>query len=643
MSLFDYPRINFTGTFQVNPGTANNDDYVTSLYMPAQWGPFSGAPMGLLNSKAVEAKTFGMSDQNFIDWVQKPSVFNDRSGNPSPPAQFPAEWNYYGDMRTTGKATVVGVQTGPGEVLDTVGDDPLSGLIGQSLSFDGCMTDINPEGSPPATQFFIDQLSLGDKTLSGQPSKGVGQWINFYRNVNLTQDAGSGSYVYHVMKSDQLGIEAFQDPKIVGVILRYYLLRPLLDNPNADIEELYKDHQKNPKTLEVVGTLAPLYEGEEILTTPTGRLLVQNSLNLPTPSGTRNNGMGGPIALAPAVLQHQGDRVVADFIGTFPDNYDAQSGENPKYNFGAVTLVVSDGTNSAEVGAVEYVDTNVGNEKGWIFEFDLPAEAQKLLETGGSFQLVSESPTFAGIVLAETDYFFVSNQWAVYGEQHGSRVEFLNQGTPEPIRVRVFQRGQEISAEELAQNGRAMTVWRYRANPMQSPGDGMVNSNDYKPGEPIRCDVSLPGNQFFTFSINGPNNPPPAGYPPLSYNSFLNPPFTTLTNTPQISLWVLPNEEDFSRFYEDPDCEDPTGNEDLTFAVVFEKVLKTYYLLYPIMNVQGFPLNQECEVAKHAQNILDVTEMKNWLTTTYMPRTRDLSESRRKLLRAWCKKYENCP
>ena len=27
MSLFDYPRINFRGKIELNPGTANNDDY----------------------------------------------------------------------------------------------------------------------------------------------------------------------------------------------------------------------------------------------------------------------------------------------------------------------------------------------------------------------------------------------------------------------------------------------------------------------------------------------------------------------------------------------------------------------------------------------------------------------------------------
>ena len=32
MSIFDYPRINFKGTIQLNPGTANNDDYAAELH-----------------------------------------------------------------------------------------------------------------------------------------------------------------------------------------------------------------------------------------------------------------------------------------------------------------------------------------------------------------------------------------------------------------------------------------------------------------------------------------------------------------------------------------------------------------------------------------------------------------------------------
>ena len=110
-----------------------------------------------------------------------------------------------------------------------------------------------------------------------------------------------------------------------------------------------------------------------------------------------------------------------------------------------------------------------------------------------------------------------------------------------------------------------------------------------------------------------------------------------ITNAPSISLRILPNDEDFSRYYVDPSASEPVGNDQLTFDVVYQKVLRTYYLLYPVMN-KVFPLNSEAEVAKHAQAILDVTDPKLWMSISFMPRTRDMSASRRTLLQAWCRK-----
>ena len=52
MSLFDYPRINFKGTIQLNPGTANNDDYAQqpgALVLPASFGPHKGEFLGLID------------------------------------------------------------------------------------------------------------------------------------------------------------------------------------------------------------------------------------------------------------------------------------------------------------------------------------------------------------------------------------------------------------------------------------------------------------------------------------------------------------------------------------------------------------------------------------------------------------------
>jgi hypothetical protein len=110
-----------------------------------------------------------------------------------------------------------------------------------------------------------------------------------------------------------------------------------------------------------------------------------------------------------------------------------------------------------------------------------------------------------------------------------------------------------------------------------------------------------------------------------------------ITNAPSISLRILPNDEDFSGYYVDPAAGEPVGNDRLTFDVVYQKVLRTYYLLYPIMNAV-FPLNAEAEVARNARAILRVTDPTQWMSRGFMPRTRDMSASRRTLLQAWCRK-----
>lgn len=636
MSLFDYPRINVKGTIQLNPGTANNDDYAGAATFPANWGPFAGATLALIDSKKVEARTYGMSDEAFIDWVQKAQTFVTQP--PLPPQIIPAEWNYYGAMDSQMNGTVAGVQTGPDGTKD-------ESLLGADLSFSGHFTDVNSEGSPPATQFFIDSLTLkkGDQILlSGFPSKGAGQWLNFYRNVNLTADGGAGGYVYHVIRKGPkttINIAGFEDPGIVGVIFRYYLYSPLGGpKDNAATEENYQQKTTSPKTAAIAGTFAPLYAHETILTTPVGRLMVSNTAQIPTPQGTHNNG-NGLIALAPAVLAQNGNVLSADFIGTFPDYYRGKNQcnpnpdlePNPKYDFGPVSLVVTSGTTSVTIGPVSYADTAAGDSKGWIFDFDLASNTDAQQALSHSDAILTLVHSTHGTVLAETDYYFVSNQQAVYGEQFGSGTEFLNQGTTEPISVLVYNRGKELAAGSCP----PITLWQYRSIPLQSPGVAEAINANLAPGQPIQVDTSQPGNFLFTFTINGAGNPAPAGYPPQSYATFMNPPY--ITNSPSISLRILPNDEDFSRYYVDPSAKEPVGNDLLTFDVVYAKVLRTYYLLYPAMN-QVFPLNSETAVAKRAGKILEYTDPAIWMSIHYMPRTRDLSNSRRTLLRAWCRK-----
>lgn len=631
MSLFDYPRIHVKGTVQMNPGTANNDDYAGAVSLPSTFPPpYAGQTLALIDSKLVEPRTYGMPDSDFVSWIQKAQTF-DVTGSPGKTMQIvPAEWNYYGDLGTKATAAVTGVQTADAyQSLDSVN--------GATLTYSGSMCDVNSEGSPPATQFFIEQLTLTSSTgqilLQGKTTKGVCQWINFYRNVNLTADGGAGGYVYCLLLKDTpktvINIPGYDDPRVKGVIFRYYVYRTLQGvTDNKGLEELYANAKTNPATLQITGTFAPLHDDETILTGPVGRLLIKNDTTIPTPDGTRNNGNKGKIALAPAVLRDRGTKISADFVATFPDYFKKAtdgSSTNDKYDFGAVTLYVTGNGSEAEIGAIDYADTAAGDAVGWIFDFDLSANEKArnaLTDPEATFSLVSAKH---GNVLGETEYYVVSNQQAIYGEQHGPRDAFRNQGTVEPATVFVYRRGKELSPYDCP----PITVWAYASTPLQKPGNAIVVAEGFRPGDPICIDTSQPGNWLLTFTVG--DTPPP----PESYGTFMFPPW--VTNAPSMSLRLLPNGDDFSRYYVDPYADDPTGNDSLTFDVVFQHALRPYYLLFPAMN-KFIPLNQEDKVAAKAGKILAVTEYAMWTSIHYMPRTRDLSESRRKLLRAWCKK-----
>jgi hypothetical protein len=160
-------------------------------------------------------------------------------------------------------------------------------------------------------------------------------------------------------------------------------------------------------------------------------------------------------------------------------------------------------------------------------------------------------------------------------------------------------------------------------------------ATNFKPGQSLQVDTAQPGNFLFTFSIDDPAAPAPISFPPKSYNTFMGPPY--ITNAPSISLRILPNDEDFSSYYVDSNAAEPVGNDKLTFDVVYQKVLRTYYLLYPVMN-GVFPLNSESDVARNAKYILQAIDPQVWMSRRYMPRTRDMSASRRTLLQAWCRK-----
>ncbi len=76
----------------------------------------------------------------------------------------------------------------------------------------------------------------------------------------------------------------------------------------------------------------------------------------------------------------------------------------------------------------------------------------------------------------------------------------------------------------------------------------------------------------------------------------------------------------------------------LTFAFIYENVLKYYHLLHPAMDVAvpGFDLSVQAQVELRADRIRTRIRDTPWDDPQYMPRTRELSAGKAALLVRWC-------
>jgi len=74
----------------------------------------------------------------------------------------------------------------------------------------------------------------------------------------------------------------------------------------------------------------------------------------------------------------------------------------------------------------------------------------------------------------------------------------------------------------------------------------------------------------------------------------------------------------------------------VTYAFVYQEVLRYYHLLYPAMS-RIINWADEDDVRANAAGISDRISKGSSDRFGYMPRTRDLSDGKRKLLERWCR------
>ncbi|MEM7094483.1 MAG: hypothetical protein AAF567_15885 [Actinomycetota bacterium] len=655
MSIFDYPRINFSGLLRLNPGTANNDDYAQ---------PGSGQnlidvdgneeAMGLMDSINVSPRMFNERDDHaYREWIQKAHPFSSPGGHTQ--HTIPAEWNYYGDMSSTPvDITVKGVQPGDVRPWSNLERDILDQMVGARLDFYGNITDVNPEGQPPATQFFMNDLSLRspdqvwlESTAADKVrvSKGVGLWINFFRNVSLGADDGAGTSIHQVIRGDLSNIPGFGNAD--GMVMRSYIYRPIFppnirnlgdDAFNTMMEHWYRVHRTSPKTLQIMGTLAPWYDHEPAAMPP-GRQLISRHTNLDTKGFTKNNG-SGKLALAPAVAHRINppdstvDVLAVDFSGSFPDHF-VSDDDNPKYRLeGAVLLRVVNGSEHHDM-PVEYMTDH--DAKGWILEFDLSDQtlARELLDGGGTLQVILRPNDGKPEVklLDEVDYYIVTDQLAVYAERHTAKeLMFRNQGSEEPVILSVYHRGERMARADAP----TIDMWWYRSAPIQSPGDAPDTPRQVEVEQSIWLNTERPGARLLTFRAHGETNPPRDEFPPKKFGDFAYPPAFGVTWAPQISLRILPDDH-YEEHFVEPGAAEPVTKPHVDFHFVYENTLRTYALLFPSMN-NKIDLSSEEAMRRFAAYVLAAVDPEFWMSVRFMPPTRDLSAGKRRLLQAWCRR-----
>lgn len=671
MSVFNLPRINFTGLLVVNVGTANNDDYSSDVFPPDS--PYAGEPVRLADSVNVQPILYGKTDEEWVTWVQEQGTFatatqatataktSRAEGSVAAAAAdtvqlIPGEWNYYGDMGLTMlDVNVTGVYD-PNKVIPTsLGEQ----LTQASLNFNnrpddtgrstGMLIDCNPE-DPSSSQVFTDFLSLTyNQTflMSGKPSKASTRWINFQRNANLTGPNGAAATFQCVVPLAELTGQPILEGMpttspdgraLTGVVCQYSMFRSMQPINTFKYEgqdwfdaiiALYAKKGMNPSYVQLQGTLAPCYEGD-MESMPQGRYLIPTSNTVPVPTGCSANGPA--LALAPATLQVDSTNqlISVNFTASFPEKYSGDydptvTTDNAKYDFGTVELAIIYNGTQTSIAEIPYTATT-NDASGWMFDipFSTTIDNFSTMISEGDFVLTSST---YGNLLQETTYLIVSDQSTVYAEQipsGGSTTSFLNtNGIPVEISFNVYKKGVELTSADSD----TFDLWVYDTTPNQDPGTATLLVSGYKAGQSISLPVSSAGNRLIT-AVSSSGTPPPSSYANFAMNY-----------APIINIRILPNAADYSQYYVNPSAAQPVGNDLLTFDVIYNEVLRNYYLLYPAMSLR-VPLNnpQYWDDPEMARRLAARVSLAMWGTAEAMPRTRDLSDSRRTLLIAWCLK-----
>jgi len=515
------------------------------------------------------------------------------------------DWNYFGTNRCVLQAKVVGAAAAPHDR-----DVEQDALLKAPVELVGKLVDIDPAGA--CSQIFFDELTLGipgHPHLRARPRRRMSsRWLNRTRNLAPLPIAGGASAAWQavfpaaeveIVRAGQSALlttlqEALADPNARGLMLRLCTYRSRYfggrlqtgaEQPALLAELQRLQHQgipiSNPAESLVVGVLGMWSNGDSE-SVPGGRQLVA--------AGT------APVAVGPAAAElHPDTRVLSlDLSNTIPEKGPALE----KADLGPITVLVTAGSNRAEVGRIEVsaygraaYETRAG-----IVDLDLPPALDLPLFARGRLSLEVQTPGGPEVLSVERQLTASCDDCNVY----------LDQGEPRTLVIRVRERG-EVPTRPIS-----LLVASYDA--------GMSLA-----GKPVELPVSEDGTAELEVRGEAPG---------CRHRGFLA--FTGPRPTPPPSLRFTTAQFTSVRTLPFDDAlEAATTDQALTWEFVYANVLQTYDAIAPRMSVI-LDLGDRDAVQTFARRLKDVTAAELFESSRYMPVTRDLSRGKRKLLQRFC-------
>lgn len=638
MSVLNLPRFIFNGFTDWNPDTVNNS---AAIYNEdtAEPVPQPGVPF-----------------DKFVAWLLQ-------SNGAKKPANLQphGSWNVFGDhgvtfMNPNGNDTGAKIVT----LVPASASGVVDPLLGQTVWIEGLLyrdspqphparlVDLEPYG-PYSSQIYYQNINVGDAQLG---FKGNGacrmfsRWPNMARNLGGLAIAGNMGVIWQtaVKNADLQWSGVDQSPALAalkraaeshgnqGIQIQcasyrtlYYQTVTYQGRPirtGADLIWAYENGYKggNPARSVQVGVVGVWGPGE-LASAPTQRLLaplaqVAEAKSMPlrkrldhTPTAAL--AISGPVmvSLGPAAAIVEDKTVTVDFIATFPE----ADGSLEKANLGNFVLQsVASGGAVLPVGkplTFSQYNKSAYEKNGGMATFDFDPKDRNAI-VSGTLQLVQQG--------AAGDPALTESQFVAETDDRGT---YLDEGQSASIQVAVYEKG-----------GPVVTPVQLLAAQYDIDGYLITNPNNQIvqfPGNAPPYSVVLPvQNSASTLQIS-------ASQPGVCYIFFY--PFTADT-APQPPITGFNSPSDFYAIVRvlpfDDALEKNTPDSKLTFDFVYNNVLMTYDVIYPVMSLVR-NLHNKNVVDAMAEQLKFAISLDNFQSTLYMPITRELSAGKRKLLQRY--------